>query len=398
MRPFEGIRVLDFTRVVSGPYCTQFLGYLGAEIIKIEDRLGDSTRYGAGDATLKKDGMSATFLMFNAGKKSVTLDLKKAEAKEIVMKLVRTADVFVENFRAGAVSRLGFGYEALRKENPKIIYCSISGFGQTGPDATAPAFDGNIQAMSGMMAMTGEPAGTPMRAGYSVCDTGTGLNAALAVSAALYQRKNTNEGQYIDVAMLDSAISLASQTFGSWLNGGYAQPRRANLSVSHEPTSDVFQTAQGSLMLAIMRDDHVMILLRLLGLEQFATDARFATREARVANAGFIRPLVQAEMMKAPASEWKRRMDEAGVPCSPILEIPEALSQPQVRHRELVREVIDEKTGKPMRTLNAPFHYAHDGPAPSFPPQRLGASNDDVLTSLGYSKADIAELAKREII
>ena len=151
-------------------------------------------------------------------------------------------------------------------------------------------------------------------------------------------------------------------------------------------------------MLAIMRDDHVMILLRLLGLEQFATDARFATREARVANAGFIRPLVQAEMMKAPASEWKRRMDEAGVPCSPILEIPEALSQPQVRHRELVREVIDEKTGKPMHTLNAPFHYAHDGPAPSFPPQRLGASNDDVLTSLGYSKADIAELAKREII
>ena len=137
MRPFEGIRVLDFTRVVSGPYCTQFLGYLGAEIVKIEDRTGDSTRYGAGEATLKKEGMSATFLMFNAGKKSVTLDLKKPEAKEIVMKLARTADVFVENFRAGAVARLGFGYEALRKENPTLIYCSISGFGQTGPDAKA---------------------------------------------------------------------------------------------------------------------------------------------------------------------------------------------------------------------------------------------------------------------
>jgi crotonobetainyl-CoA:carnitine CoA-transferase CaiB-like acyl-CoA transferase len=398
MRPFQGIRVLDFTRVVSGPYSTQILGYLGAEIIKIEDRLGDSTRHGAGDDVLKKEGMSATFLMFNSGKKSVTLDLKKPEAKAIVMKLARTADVFVENFRAGVVSRLGFGYEALRKENPRIIYCSISGFGQTGPDAKAPAFDGNIQAMSGMMAMTGEPDGSPMRAGYSVCDTGTGLNAALAVSAALYHRKNTNEGQYIDVAMLDSALSLASQTIGSWLNGGYVQPRRANLSVNHEPTADVFQTANGSLMLAIMRDEHVRILLRILGLDQFDTDPRFATREARVANAGFIRPLVQAELMKVAACEWKLRMDEAGVPCSPILDIPEALSQPQVRHRGLVREVIDGQSGKTIRTLNAPFQYAHDGPAPAFPPQHLGASNEDILTELGYSKAAIAELAKREVI
>ena len=398
MRPFEGIRVVDLTRIVSGPYCTQMLGYLGAEIVKIEDRTGDGTRHGAGDATLKKEGMSATFLMFNAGKKSVTLDLKKAEAKEIVIKLARTADVFVENFRAGVASRLGFGYEVLRKENPGIIYCSISGFGQTGPDAKAPAFDGNIQAMSGMMAMTGEPAGSPMRAGYSICDTGTGLSAALAVSAALYQRKNTGEGQYIDVAMLDSAISLASQTIGSWLNGGYVQPRRANLSVNYEPIADAFQTAHGSLMLAIMRDDHVRILLRVLGLEQLVADPRFATREARVANAGFIRPLVQAELMKATASEWKLRMDEAGVPCSPILEIPDALSQPQVRHRALVREVSDGQSGKTIRTLNAPFQYAHDGPEPAFPPQRLGASNEDVLTALGYSKADIAELARREII
>ena len=398
MRPFEGIRVLDFTRVVSGPYCTQFLGYLGAEVVKIEDRKGDSTRHGAGDATLKKEGMSATFLMFNSGKKSVTLDLKKPEAKEIVMKLARTADVCVENFRAGVISRLGFGYEALRKENPTLIYCSMSGFGQTGPDAKAPAFDGNIQAMSGMMAMTGEPEGSPMRAGYSVCDTTTGLNAALAISAALYQRKNTNAGQYIDVAMLDSAISLASQTIGSWLNGGFVQPRRANLSVSHEPTGDSFETADGSLMLAIMRDEHVRIMLRVLGHDELVADPRFASREARVANAAFIRPLVQAELIKLPADEWKRRLDEAGVPCSLILEIPDALSQPQVRHRELVRETIDDKTGKTIRTLNAPFQYAHDGPEPAFPPHRLGADTEDILTALGYGKADIADLARREVI
>lgn len=398
MRPFDGIRVLDLTRVVSGPYCTQFLGYLGADVIKIEERQGDSTRFGAGDDTLKKDGMSATFLMFNSGKKSVTLDLKKPEAKEIIRKLARTADVFVENFRPGVVDRLGFGYEALRQENPRIIYCSISGYGQTGPHAKAPAFDGTIQATSGMMAMTGEPQGAPMRAGYSICDTGTGMCAALAISAALYQRKNTDTGQYIDVAMLDSAVSLASQTIGSWLNGGIVQPRRANLSVNQEPTGDAFHTAKGSLMLAIMRDEHVNILLRVLGLEALVADPRLASREARVANAAFIRSLVQTELMKAPADEWKQRLDEAGLPCSPILEIPEALSHPQVRHRELLFETTDEQTGKTIRTLNAPFHYAHDGPAPAFPPQRLGASTESVLTELGYGAADIADFAKREVI
>ena len=398
MRPFEGIRVLDLTRVVSGPYCTQMLGYLGAEVVKIEDRQGDSTRQGLGDAALRKEGMAATFLMFNSGKKSLTLDLKKPEAKVIVMQLAKISDVFVENFRPGVAARLGLGYEALSRENPRIVYCSISGFGQTGPDAKAPAFDGNIQAMSGMMAMTGEPDGAPMRAGYSVCDTTTGLNAALAISAALYQRKQTDAGQYIDVAMLDCAISLASQTVGSWLNGGYVQPRRANLSVSHEPTGDAFATADGSLMLAIMRDEHVRIFLRVLGLEQLAGDPRFASREARVANAKFIRQLVQAELMKASSAEWKRRLDEAGVPNSLILEIPEALSQPQVRHRALVRETIDEPSGATIRSLDAPFHYAHDGPAPAFPPQRLGASNAEVLTALGYSEAQIADLAQREVI
>ena len=176
------------------------------------------------------------------------------------------------------------------------------------------------------------------------------------------------------------------------------QPRRANISINHEPIADAFQTAQGSLMLAIMRDEHVRIMLRVLGLEEFAADPRFASREARVANAAFIRPLVQGELMKLPASEWKRRLNEAGVPCSPILEIPDALSQPQVRHRGLVRETIDDKTGKTMRTLNAPFQYAHDGPAPAFAPRRLGADTENVLTALGYSKADIADLAKREVI
>ena len=399
MRPFEGVRVLDFTRVVSGPYCTQLLGLLGAEIIKIEDRDGgDSVRHGPGHPALKNEGLAATFVMFNAGKKSVTLDLKKPEAKAVVMRLARVSDVVVENFRAGVIDRLGFGYSALAAENARLIYCSISGFGQTGPDSQAPAFDGNIQAMSGMMAITGEPDGDPMRAGYSVGDTGTGLQAALAISAALYQRTASGRGQYIDVAMLDSAISLLSQSAGAWLNAGAVQQRRGNISISREPTSDVFRTADGAVMLAVMRDDHFAKLARALGLDSLAADPRCATRGERVANAAFIKPLVQQALAAAGTAEWKRRLDEAGVPCSPVLELAEALAQPQVAHRGLVVDMKDEKTGASVKNFNTAFQFAHGSPGPSFPPQRVGAQNEEVLTALGYSREEIAELARREVI
>jgi crotonobetainyl-CoA:carnitine CoA-transferase CaiB-like acyl-CoA transferase len=399
MRPIHGIRVLDFTRVVSGPYCTYMLGLLGAEVIKVEDRNGgDSVRYGVGDRVLKAEGLAAVFVMLNGGKKSITLDLKKPEAKAIVLELARESDVLVENFRAGVIDRLGLGYEALKQVNPRLIYCSISGFGQSGPDARAPAFDGNVQAMSGMMAITGEPDGAPMRAGYSIGDTGTGVHAALAIVSALYQRNTTGQGQFIDVAMLDAAISLLSQSASGWLNGGIVQKRRGNISLNREPTSDVFKTADGSVMLAVMRNEHVAILLPALGLAQYVGDERFATREARVANTAFIRPLIEAALMKATSAEWKERLDHAGVPCSMVLELADALSQPQVAHRGLVCEAKDERTGRPMLSFTTPYKFAHDGPAPSFPAQRLGAQNEEVLGRLGYSKDEIAELARREVI
>ena len=399
MRPFHNVRVLDLTRVVSGPYCTHTLGLLGAEIIKIEDRVGgDATRGGIGIPDLKKEGLAATFIMFNAGKKSLTLDLKKPEAIAAVKKLARMSDVVVENFRPGVAARMGLDYESLKQENPGIIYCSISGFGQTGPDAKAPAFDGNIQAASGMMAMTGEPDGSPMRAGFSVCDTSTGLNAALAISAALYQRKDTGEGQCIDVSMLDSGISLASQTVGAWLNGGVVQPRRANMAINFEPTADVYNTADGAMILAVMRDEHVKLLLEVLGLGHLKDDPRFASREQRVKNTAFIRPLLQEALLKACSADWEAKMDTAGIPCSRILEIPDALTQAQVKHRGLVQEITDKKTGQPMRLLNTPFLFAHDSPGPSGPPPRLGEHSREVLKSAGYSDADIDTLGRNEVI
>ena len=398
MRPFEGLRVLDFTRVVSGPYCTQMLGYLGAEVIKVEDRAGDAVRGGAGDPALKKEGLAATYIMFNAGKQSMTLDLKKPEAREIIIKLVKTADVVVENFRAGVMERLGFGYQALLAHNPKLVYCSISGFGQTGPEARTAAFDGNIQAMSGMMAVSGEVEGPPMRAGYSVGDTSTGLNAAIAICAAIYQRDRTGQPQYIDVAMLDCAISLMSQTVGPWLNGRVPQKRRANLSINFEPTADVYQTADGAMQLAVMRDDHVKDMMKELGLGHLADDPRLASREVRVANTAFIRAEVQAKFLERSTAEWQQRMGKAGLPCAPVLDLPEALTQPQVQHRGLVEETVDEKTGGVMRRLNAPFQYAHDGPRASGPPARLGEHTDAILASLGYGKDEIAALHAAQVV
>lgn len=399
MRPFEGIRVLDFTRVVSGPYCTHQLGLLGAEIIKIEDRDGgDSVRQGVGDPLLSQEGLAATFVMLNAGKKSVTLDLKKAQARHIVLSLVATADVVVENFRPGVIDRLGLGYEVLSARNPQIIFCSISGFGQSGPDSRAPAFDPNIQAMSGMMALTGEPDGPPLRAGYTVADTGTGLQAALAISAALYQRKVTGLGQRIDVAMLDSAMSLLSQNAAAWLNAGVTQKRRGNLPINPEPASGTFETADGTIMLVVIRNDHFKLFARSVGLDSLADDARCATRDARAANYDDIRQRVAAEMVKATTAQWKKRLDEAGVPCSPVLELAEALDQPQTRHRNFVVELTDEETGKPMRMFSSAFKYAHGTPRPGFAPARLGAHTRSVLVELGVSEAELEELARQKVI
>jgi formyl-CoA transferase len=205
-------------------------------------------------------------------------------------------------------------------------------------------------------------------------------------------------GQHIDVAMLDAAMSLLSQSAAAWLNAGIVQQRRGNLSISHEPTADTFKTADGTVMLAVMRDEHFKILVRALGLERLADDPRCATRDSRIANTGFIKPLVQAELVKATTAEWKRRLDEAGVPCSPVLELADALAQPQVRHRGLLVEMTDAATGRPLRSFNAAFKYAHGGPAPAFPPQRLGAQTEAVLAELGYGKDEIADLARREVI
>jgi crotonobetainyl-CoA:carnitine CoA-transferase CaiB-like acyl-CoA transferase len=249
-----------------------------------------------------------------------------------------------------------------------------------------------------MMAITGEPDRQPMRVGFSVADTGTGLQAAFAIASALVERSRTNRGQFIDVAMLDSAISLMSQSVGTWLNAGVVQERRANISISREPAADTFDTADGTLMLGVMSDPHFVKLVQAIGLAELATDPRCASRDARVQNAAALRALIQARLAQGKSAEWQRLLDAAGVPCSPVLELADALTQPQVEHRQLVVSMHDEATGKSMRALSTPFTTEGGKPQPAFAPQRLGAQTAAVLTELGYSEAQIADLAQRKII
>ena len=253
-KPFAGIRILDFTRYLAGPYGTYQLALLGADVVKIEPREGDDTRNQLADRTWAERKMAPSFLAVNGNKRSITLDLRRPEAVEIVKTLTATADVVWENFRGGVMDRLGLGYQALSAVNPRLIYCAVSGFGQTGPERTTAAFDGKLQAMSGIMSITGEPAHGPTRAGFAICDTIGGVTAALAVASALYQRTHTGRGQFVDVAMLDAALAFIPGTVSEYTVAGIEAKQLGNGSVSRKPTASRFRARGGYIVLAVLTD------------------------------------------------------------------------------------------------------------------------------------------------
>jgi len=395
-RPFAGVRVLDFTRYLAGPYGTYQLALLGADVVKIESREGDETRGQLADRTWAERKMAPSFLAVNGNKRSLTLDLRRPEAVEIVKRLVVGADVVWENFRPGVMERLGLGYEALAAINPRLIYCGVSGFGRTGPESGTAAFDGKLQAMSGIMSITGEAAHGPTRAGFAVCDTIGGMTAALAVASALYQRMHTGRGQLVDVAMLDAALAFIAGPVSEYTVAGIEQRQIGNGSVSRKPTASRFRARDGYLVLAVLTEKQFAGLLRELGRADLLDDPRFKDWPARTANEPALREIIEAALAKDDAKAWEARLTAADVPCGSIWRIDEIVRHPQLEHRDVL-QTIDSRYG-PMRLVGAGFRLAHGSPGLDREPPTLGEHTDEILKEAGYDGDEIERLRRAAVI
>jgi CoA:oxalate CoA-transferase len=396
-RILEGIRVLDLTNVLAGPFATLHLALLGAEVIKIENpKDGDLARKLGIRPELNEQLMGTSFLAQNSNKKSVTLNTKSPEGKEIFRKLARTADVLVENFRPDVMDRLGLGYEVLSALNPRLVYCAISGFGRTGPDALKPAYDQIIQGLSGVMAVNGDERLNPLRAGFPVCDTVGGLNAAFAVLAALYHRERTGEGQFIDVAMLDSIMPLMGWVAANLLIGHQQPVLMGNDNFTAAP-SGTFRTKDGHINIAANKQEQWEALCDELGLPELKTDPRFQKRDVRKRNRKELTPLIESRLAGRPTAEWVERLNARDIPSGAILGLEEALAQPQIRHRETLKGVPVEGIGTlPLFDLTAKFSKAQAGI--TAPPPRLSAHTAEVLAQVGVCREEFEALRARGIV
>ncbi|HPS79612.1 MAG TPA: CoA transferase [Thermoanaerobaculaceae bacterium] len=397
MKLLEGIRVLDLTNVLSGPFATLHLALLGAEVIKIENpKDGDLARKLGNVPNLNKQLMGTSFLAQNANKKSVTLDLKSPEGKEVFRKLVATADVVVENFRPGVMNRLGFGYEALREINPRIVFCAISGFGQTGPDAFKPAYDQIIQGLSGVMAVNGDERLNPLRAGFPVCDTVGGMNAAFAIMAALYHREHTGEGQMVDVALLDSIMPLMGWVAANLLIGHQQPVLMGNDNFTAAPSGS-FATRDGSVNIAANQQKQWEDLAKALGVPELVEDPRFKERDTRKANRRLLTPLLEEKLRQQPTAHWVEVLNAVDVPTGAVIGLEEALTQEQVKHRQTLQPMHVEGIGElPFFSLTAKFSKT-PGTLDTAPP-RLSQHTTEILHSLGYSEDDIQTLKGKAVI
>jgi len=392
-----GVRVLDLTNVLSGPFATLHLALLGAEVIKIENPTdGDLARKLGCVPELNEKLMGTSFLAQNANKKSVTLNLKDAEAKAIFRKLAKTADVVVENFRPGVMDRLGIGYQALREINPRVVFCAISGFGATGPDAFKPAYDQIIQGLSGVMAVNGDERLNPLRCGFPVCDTVGGLNAAFAIMAALYDRERTGEGQFIDVALIDAVMPLMGWVAANLLIGGQEPELLGNDNFTAAP-SGTFVTMDGYINIAANKQEQWEAVADELGVPELKTDPRFEKRDARKKNRKALTPLLEAKLKERTTEHWVEALNAKGVPSGAILGLEAALNQPQVRHRETLGTVHAEGIGD-LRLFNLTALFEKTPGKVETPPPRLGDHTEEILTGAGYTKDEIAQLKQKGIV
>jgi crotonobetainyl-CoA:carnitine CoA-transferase CaiB-like acyl-CoA transferase len=396
--PLTGVRVLDLSNVLAGPFCAYQLALLGAEVIKVEHpEGGDLARRLGADKDASARDMGASFVAVNAGKQSITLNLKDARGKEILRSLVKTADVLVENFRPGVMTRLDLGYEALSAINPKLVYCAISGFGKDGEFSKRPAYDQIIQGISGVMSVTGDADSAPLRVGYPVSDTVGGLTAAFGICAALVDARANGRGRMLDVSMLEATLSTMGWVVSNYLNAGVTPAPMGNENFTAAP-SGTFKTGDGLLNIAANETKQFVSLCKLIGRPDLSDDPRFSERNTRKVNRAALKLEIEAALASDSAANWDAKFTEAGVPAGRVMSVPEILAHPHLVSREFVREFNSDDATTRQRVTRAGFRFSDADTAPSTPAPTLSANTREHLATLGFDDTQIDELRAEGVI
>ncbi len=393
-KPLTGLKVIDLSRFIAGPYCTMKLGDMGAEVIKVETPgKGDDSRE-LGPPFL--EGESAYYLSFNRSKKSITLNMREAKAKEILRQLIADADIFVENFRIGVTEKMGLTYEDVRKIKEDIIYCSITGYGHNSPYREKPSFDVMVQGEAGLMSITGFPDGPPQRLGVAIADILGGFHAVEGILLALLAKNKTGQGQFIDVSLMDSIIAILTYQAGNYLATGQAPQRVGNRHPMITPYES-FETADGYVIFAVGNQRLWENFVKVLGREDLNADPRFADMKSRNQHPAELKAIIEEITRQKKTEAWVAVMEEAGVPCGRIRTIDQVLTDPHVAVREMVVEREHPLAG-PIKLIGVPTKLSLTPGAVTLPPPTLGQHTEEILTALGYSKDEIAKMQEQGII
>lgn len=390
----ENIKVLDLSRVLAGPYCSMILGDLGAEIIKVEAPGGsdDTRKWGPP----YKGEESAYYLCANRNKRAITLDIKSEKGQEILLELIAQSDILIQNFKTGTLDKLGLGYEQIKEVNPRLIFCSITGFGQTGPYKDIPGYDYIIQAMSGLMSITGSEDSRPMKVGVPITDIITGLYAAIGILGALHERLQSGKGQSIDISLLDSQLSALVNVASNYLVSGVI-PKRFGSQHPNIVPYQTFDTLDGEMVIAIGNDGQFNKLCKLLQLQDMAEDERFSTNSKRVEHKEELLKPLAAKLKQRNTTDWLELFRQQGIPCGPINNMQKVFEDPQIKAREMVIQVKHPKAGD-VSLVGSPLKFSRTPVEIKRHPPLVGEHNQEILSELGYKEEEIQDMRNKRII